>query len=198
MHIWIYLKSKLNRILCMHLCMIFQLKLKNKIELLCIHLCILIFKKKKKHRVLYLHSQKNQKSIMKNEVLCIHSHLIKNKNMHFYIIIHSINKHENYAFHTYILINHHRISCICWCILNALMHLFLNVNIKQKKSSRISKMKNIAHICAFMHLPHFLQDLFWDFLNLIFFLKSPFETLSTMWRSWPHRKIERQGQIKFF
>jgi len=29
-----------------------------------------------------------------------------------------------------------------------------------KKKSRISTMKNIAHIRAFMHLPHFLQDLF--------------------------------------
>jgi len=61
----------------MHAWIIFQLKLKNKIEFLCIHLCILIFKTKNK--VLYLHSQKNQKSIMKNEVLCMHSHLIKNK-----------------------------------------------------------------------------------------------------------------------
>jgi len=47
--------------------------------------------------------------------------------------------------HTCILINHHRIPCICSCILNAFMHLFLNVNIKQKKS-RISKRKNIAYI----------------------------------------------------
>jgi len=93
---------------------------------------------------------------MKNEVLCMHSHLIKIKNTHFHITIHSINKNGNYAFHTYILINHHRISFISSCILNTLMHLFLNVNIKQKKS-KISKIKNIAHIRTFMHLPHFAR-----------------------------------------
>jgi len=42
-----------------------------------------------------LHSQKNQKSIMKNEVLCMHFHLIKIKNTHFHIIIHSINTNGN-------------------------------------------------------------------------------------------------------
>jgi len=141
----------------MHACIIFQLKPKNKIEFLCIHLCILILKTK--NRVLYMHLQKHQKSTMKNEVLCMHSHLIKNKNMHFHIIIHSINTNGSYAFHTYILINHHRISYICSYVLNTLMHLSLNANIKQKKS-RISKMKNIAHIRIFMHLHHFLQDLF--------------------------------------
>jgi len=36
-----------------------------------------------------------------------------------------------------------------------------------KKKSRISKMKNIAHIRTFMHLHHFLQDLFWDPLDAV-------------------------------
>jgi len=146
MHICIYLKSKLNIILCIHLCIIFQLKLKNKIKFLCIHLYVLIFKKKK-HRVLNLHSQKNLKSIMKNEVVCMHSHLIKNKNTHFHIIIHSIKKNRNYVFHTYIHINHHRISCICSCVLNTLMHIFLSANIKQKKIKNIKNEKYCTHSC---------------------------------------------------
>ena len=28
-------------------------------------------------------------------------------------------------------------------------------------------MKNIAHICTFMHLHHFLQDLFWEPLDAV-------------------------------
>jgi len=66
----------------------------------------------------------------------------------------------------------HKISYICSYVLNTLMHLFLIANIKKK--SRISKMKNIAHIRAFMHLPHFLQDLFWDPFDAVMISTSVF------------------------
>jgi len=55
-------------------------------------------------------------------------------------------------------------------------------------------MRNIAYICAFMHSLHFFQDLFWDPLDAVMvstslLSKISFETLSTLSRCWPHRKI---------
>jgi len=110
--------------------------------------------------------------------------------MHFHIIIHSINKNGNYAFHTYILINHHRIPCICSCVLNTLMHLLLNVNTKQKKL-RIKNMKILhtfmyarTHLTCFKiyfetllmrswSQPHFFQNFIGDPLGTVKVLTSP-------------------------
>jgi len=82
---------------------------------------------------------------MKNEVLCMYSHLIKIKNTHFHIIIHSINTNGNYAS-----------DFIYMFIRSQYTHASLPKCQYQTKKSRISKMKNIVHIRAFMHLPHFL------------------------------------------
>jgi len=69
----------------------------------------------------------------------MHSHSIKNKNMHFHIIIHSMEiMHSMYMFM--------RSQCT---------HASLPRCPYEKKSS-ISKIKNIA----FIHVPHFFQDLF--------------------------------------
>jgi len=91
------------------------------------------FKKSKNIVLMYssMHSH-----IKKNYAL-IHAFLKKSKNekqsyMHFHIIIHSINKNEKYTFFTCIFIIHYasskefsnKISCICSCILIALMHFF--------------------------------------------------------------------------
>jgi len=51
----------------------------------------------------------------------------------------------------------------------------------KKQSSRISKMKNIAHIRAFIHLPHFLQDLFWHLLDGVMVPTSFFFFKKSIW-----------------
>ena len=140
----------------------------------------------------------NQKSIMKNEVLCIHSHLIKNKNMHFH---HSFNKQKWKLCITYILINHHhRILCICSCILSALMHFFLNANIKKFKN--IKNEKYCIHSCILVLtslLIRFILRPAWCGygLNLNFSKKKyiwvPLGTVKST--SWPHHRKIRANKI---
>jgi len=88
----------------------------------------------------------------------MHSYSIKNKNMHFHII-HSMEiMHSMYMFM--------RSQCTHASLPRC-----------PYKKSRISKMKNIA----FIHLPHFFQDLFRDpvMVSTHLFL-IPFEILSAL------------------
>jgi len=101
---------------------------------------------------------------------------------------HSFNKQKWKLCITYILINHHRILCICSCILSALIHFFLNANIKQKIKN-IKNEKYCIHSCILVLtslLTRFILRPAWCAysLNLTFSKKIH---LSPSWR--PHRKI---------
>jgi len=137
----------------------------------------------------------------------MHSHSIKNEKnsyMHFiihltklkkktHICIHSIKKMEKYIFHTYILMPLFQAYIRALSLYSCIFY--------KKKKPRVAKMKNITYIRAFMHSPHFLQDLFWDPLDVVmvstslFFFKIWLETLLALSRSWPHYIKTRTDKI---